>query len=163
MENFQDRGVWIRIRIRLVLRGWIRIRSISDRICNPAHRDMQNMWLGVLFIFLAWPVHPTHNFIQCAMISSMLIITSDGSKVVGKFFVIKTCLLWFEGCADGVDQHKAEHLHAPHQGQGLPSRRGSHPSVTGQAISRHGFQKVYIHLTLGIVDRAFITNEWRCP
>ena len=48
MENFQDRGVWIRIRIvlrgwiriRLVLRGWIRIwiriRSISDRIRNPA-------------------------------------------------------------------------------------------------------------------------------
>ena len=28
MENFQDRGVWIRIRIRIrfVLRGWIRIR-----------------------------------------------------------------------------------------------------------------------------------------
>ena len=48
MENFQDRGVWIRIRIRFVLRGWIRIRirfvlrgwirirSISDRIRNPA-------------------------------------------------------------------------------------------------------------------------------
>ena len=33
MENFQDRGVWIRI--RFVLRGWI--RSISDRIRNPAH------------------------------------------------------------------------------------------------------------------------------
>ena len=60
MENFQDRGVWIRIqslknariRIRLVLRGWIRIRirfvprgriririrSISDRIRNPGYR-----------------------------------------------------------------------------------------------------------------------------
>ena len=36
MENFQDRGVWIRI--RFVLRGWIRILSISDRIRNPAHR-----------------------------------------------------------------------------------------------------------------------------
>ena len=46
MENFQDRGVWIRIRfvlrgwirirIRFFLRGWIRIRSISDRIRNPA-------------------------------------------------------------------------------------------------------------------------------
>ena len=46
MENFQDIGVWIRIRIRFVLRGWIRIRfvlrgwirirSISDRIRNPA-------------------------------------------------------------------------------------------------------------------------------
>ena len=43
MENFQDRGVWIRIRslknawirIRFVLRGWIRIRSISDLIRNP--------------------------------------------------------------------------------------------------------------------------------
>ena len=55
MENFQDRGVWIRIRfvlkgwiriqfvlrgwirIRFVLRGWIRIRiwSTSDRIRNP--------------------------------------------------------------------------------------------------------------------------------
>ena len=37
MENLQDRGVWIRIRIRFVLRGWIRIRirSISDRIRNP--------------------------------------------------------------------------------------------------------------------------------
>ena len=35
MENFQDRGVWIRTRIRFVLRGWIRIRSISDRIRNP--------------------------------------------------------------------------------------------------------------------------------
>ena len=41
MENFQDRGVWIRIRfvligwIRIVLRGWIRSRSISDRIRNP--------------------------------------------------------------------------------------------------------------------------------
>ena len=47
MENFQDRGVWIRIRIRFVLRGWIRnrfvlrgwirIRSISDRIRNPTY------------------------------------------------------------------------------------------------------------------------------
>ena len=27
MENFQDKGVWIRIRIRSVLRGWIRIRT----------------------------------------------------------------------------------------------------------------------------------------
>ena len=40
MENFQDRGVWIRI--RFVLRGWIRIRvrirSISDRIRNPAYK-----------------------------------------------------------------------------------------------------------------------------
>ena len=42
MKNFQERGVWIRIRfvlrgwIRIVLRGWIRIRSISDRIRNPA-------------------------------------------------------------------------------------------------------------------------------
>ena len=35
MENFQDRGV--RIRIRFALRGWIRIRSISDRIRNPGH------------------------------------------------------------------------------------------------------------------------------
>ena len=55
MENFQDRGVWIPIRslknawiriwirivlrgwirIRFVLRGWFRIRSISDRIRNP--------------------------------------------------------------------------------------------------------------------------------
>ena len=32
MDNFQDRGVWIRI----VLRGWIRIRYITDRIRNPA-------------------------------------------------------------------------------------------------------------------------------
>ena len=37
METFQDRGVWIWIRIRFVLRGWIRIRSISDRIRNPAY------------------------------------------------------------------------------------------------------------------------------
>ena len=53
MDNFQDRGVWIRNRtglekimdpdptcseigwIRLALRGLIRIRSISDRIRNP--------------------------------------------------------------------------------------------------------------------------------
>ena len=50
MENFQDRGVWIRIRfvlrgwirIRFVLGGWIRIRirSISDRIRNPAHQAL---------------------------------------------------------------------------------------------------------------------------
>ena len=40
MENFQDRGVWIRIRIRFVLRGWIRIRSISDRIRNPDSKEM---------------------------------------------------------------------------------------------------------------------------
>ena len=33
MEIFQDRGVWIRI--RFVLRGWIRIRSMPDRIRNP--------------------------------------------------------------------------------------------------------------------------------
>ena len=39
MENFQDRGVWIRIRIQFVLRGWIRIRTISDRIRNPAPRN----------------------------------------------------------------------------------------------------------------------------
>ena len=39
MENFRDRGVWIRIRIRFVLRGWIRLRSISDRIRNPADAD----------------------------------------------------------------------------------------------------------------------------
>ena len=53
MENFPDRGVWIRIRfvlrgwiririrIRFVLRGWIRIRSISDRIRNPAYVGSQ--------------------------------------------------------------------------------------------------------------------------
>ena len=50
MENFQDRGVWIWIRIRFVLRGWIRIRfvlrgwirirSISDRIRNPDSKEM---------------------------------------------------------------------------------------------------------------------------
>ena len=50
MENFQDRGVWIRIRfvlrgwirIRFVLRCWIRIRirSISDRIRNPASEHL---------------------------------------------------------------------------------------------------------------------------
>ena len=52
MENFQDRGVWIRIRslkdawicirIRFDLRGWIRIRFvlrgwIRIRFRNPAH------------------------------------------------------------------------------------------------------------------------------
>ena len=36
MENFKDRSVWIRI--WFVLRGWIRIRSISDRIRNPGCR-----------------------------------------------------------------------------------------------------------------------------
>ena len=46
MRKFQDRGVWIRItirsfkkswiRIRLVLRGSIRIRAISERIRNPS-------------------------------------------------------------------------------------------------------------------------------
>ena len=45
MENFQDSWVWIRdmdkfqkkswIQIRFVLRDWIRIRSISERIRNP--------------------------------------------------------------------------------------------------------------------------------
>ena len=53
MENFQDRGVWIRIRIRFVLRGWIRIRfvlrswirirSISDRIRNLGCRCDRNI------------------------------------------------------------------------------------------------------------------------
>ena len=61
MENLQDRGVWIRIRIflrgwmririrfvlrgwiriRFVLRGWIRIRSIADRIRNPVSDKIQ--------------------------------------------------------------------------------------------------------------------------
>ena len=54
MENFQDRCVWIRIRIRIrfvlrgwiriwirfVLRGWIQIRSISDWIRNPAYKAL---------------------------------------------------------------------------------------------------------------------------
>ena len=69
MDNFQDRGVWIRIRIRFVLRGWIRIirirfvligwiriirirfvlrdwiriRSISDRIRNPGQHNTLNV------------------------------------------------------------------------------------------------------------------------
>ena len=53
MENFQDRGVRIRIRfalrgwirIRFVLRGWIRIRSISDRIRNPGQQTEDNISL----------------------------------------------------------------------------------------------------------------------
>ena len=67
MENFQDRGVWIRIRslknawirirfvlrgwirIRFVLRGWIRIRSISDRIRNPGSRNHVAAWTGCVF------------------------------------------------------------------------------------------------------------------
>ena len=52
MENFQDRGVWIRIRslknawirirIRFVLRGWIRIQSISDRIRNSVRNEKKS-------------------------------------------------------------------------------------------------------------------------
>ena len=58
MENFQDRGVWIRIRIRFVMRGWIRIRfvlrgwirillnrSISDRIRNSGSDQTQSFAL----------------------------------------------------------------------------------------------------------------------
>ena len=54
MENFQDRGVWIRIRIRFVLRGWIRIRirSISDRIRNP---DYYRVYL---LLFSRWFLLP---------------------------------------------------------------------------------------------------------
>ena len=47
MENFQDRGVLIQI--RFVLRGWIRIRSISDRIRNPAH-DTFTSYLSKYFL-----------------------------------------------------------------------------------------------------------------
>ena len=61
MENFQDRGVWIRIRslknawirirIRFVLRGWIRL--ISDGIRKPADRMVQflQVLLTLLFSF----------------------------------------------------------------------------------------------------------------
>ena len=75
MENFQDRGVWIRIRIRIrfvlrgwirirfvlrgwiriqfVLRGWIRIRipSISDRIRNP-ETQLVTLNIPVLIIII---------------------------------------------------------------------------------------------------------------
>ena len=55
MENFQDRGVWIRIwslknawiRIRFVLRGSIRIRSISDR--NPWRMTSEEYLVEELF------------------------------------------------------------------------------------------------------------------
>ena len=55
MENFQDRGVWIRIRslknawirIRFVLRGSIRIRSISDR--NPGRMTSEEYLVEELF------------------------------------------------------------------------------------------------------------------
>ena len=50
IEIFQDSGVWIRI--RFVLRGWIRIRIrlISDRILNPA--DSMVPFLQVLLTLL---------------------------------------------------------------------------------------------------------------
>ena len=59
MENFHDRGVWIRIRslknawIRFVLKGLIRIRSISDRIRNPAHSTPIG-WFGIHIIPINW-------------------------------------------------------------------------------------------------------------
>ena len=75
MENFQDRGVWIRIRslknawiririqfvlrgwirIRFVLRGWIRIRSKSELIRNP-RRDTSK-----LLIILKKKIKKTRN------------------------------------------------------------------------------------------------------
>ena len=58
MENIQDRGVWI----RFVLRGWIRIRSISDRIRNPGygarctsiHSLSRSLWREL------WILHISH-------------------------------------------------------------------------------------------------------
>ena len=52
MENFQDRGVWVWI--RFVLRGWIRIRSISDRICNPGYWGSFSLLLVVF-----WSINTT--------------------------------------------------------------------------------------------------------
>ena len=63
-ENFQDRGVWIRI--RFVLRGWIRIRiqPISDRIRNPGwHTSIIHgfsacspFWSRLFIPFHCWPI-----------------------------------------------------------------------------------------------------------
>ena len=45
MEN-QDGGL---TRIPFVLRGWIRIRSISDRILNPANEDSKPIHFCIIF------------------------------------------------------------------------------------------------------------------
>ena len=76
MENFQDRGVWIRI--RFVLRGWIRIRSISDRIRNP---DLQN-----LFTILVIVVH-TRDSHQYGDHGAIVDAAKIGIPTVGKYRV----------------------------------------------------------------------------
>ena len=63
MENFQDRGVWIRIRslknawiqIRFVLKGRIRILSISDRIRNPGHGFRKNQLINQVEVCRKYP------------------------------------------------------------------------------------------------------------
>ena len=66
MENFQDRGVWIRIQIRFVLRGWIRIRSISDRIRNPDQMHLIFQCIKMI-LQLKWSLQLslTHSFCVC--------------------------------------------------------------------------------------------------
>ena len=59
IEYFQDRGVWIRdpdsvkkkswIRIRFVLRDWIRIRSKKELIRNPGQGETK--YNGLTFMF----------------------------------------------------------------------------------------------------------------
>ena len=83
MENFQDRGVWIRIRslknawirIRFVLRGWI--RSISDRIRNPGADDRISR-----VIFLAeWNESSRRIFIPCRTLALQLICVEQRTYI----------------------------------------------------------------------------------
>ena len=75
MENFQDRGVWIRIRslknawirIRFVLKGRIRILSISDRIRNPGHGFRKNQSINQVEVCRKYPKKlsfPKANFLE---------------------------------------------------------------------------------------------------
>ena len=68
MENFQDRGVWIRI--RFVLRGWIRIRSISDRIRNPDPDSRKNSQHYIRAIFSEQPEFYQNNVIVQLMMQT---------------------------------------------------------------------------------------------
>ena len=74
MEN-QDRW-WTRI--RFVLRGWIRIRSISDRIRNPANGDSNAH--PFLYYFLLRACQRTHGISDSDFFVELLQGISKGFK-----------------------------------------------------------------------------------
>ena len=96
MEN-QDRG-WTRI--RFVLRGWIRIRSISDRIRNPANRDSKPIHFCIIFF---------SGHVKGHMVFPILIFLLNCYRVFQKDSRPMKCLIIiFYRVSDGIKRFQEE-------------------------------------------------------